>query len=228
MSRNNVWMRRSVVLAFVGVTVLLVTTAASGAVQPVSPGFGAKTGSRPTFTWDLGNQLAIGLYIASQATLQPSGEFDPKVVEQQASLKSRQSRWTDSRALFAGRHWWNVSSHSPDTLEFSEPWPFEVRAEIQVSGIRTVWSGRDRLGVTVGWTTNEREVVIQALVRRGRHRVGSAPYVERTTRVALKPDGASLTWRRPRAVRSGTRLTLVLSVRGPGAVRTVRRALRAP
>jgi hypothetical protein len=217
-----------VVLAFAAVTVLMVTTAASGAVQPVSPGFGAKTSSRPIFTWDLGNQLAIGLYIASQATLQPSGEFDPTVVEQQAILTSRQTRWTEPRALFAGRHWWNVSSHSPDTLEFSEPWPFEVRAETRVSGIRTVWSGRDRLGVTVRWTTNEREVVIKAMVKRGPHRVGSAPYVERTTRVALKPDDARLTWRRPRAVPSGTRLTLVLSVRGPGAVRTVRRVLRVP
>jgi hypothetical protein len=221
-------MRRSVALAFAATAVLMVTTAASGAVQPVSPGFGAKTSSHPTFTWDLGNQLVIALYIASKATLQPTGEFEPSVVEQQARLMSRQTQWTDPRALFAGRHWWNVGSHSPDTLEFSEPWPFEVRAETHIEGSGAVWSGRDRLGVTVRWTTNEREVLVRAMVKRGRHRVGSAPSVERTTPVALKPDSARLSWRRPRAVPSGTRLTLVLSVRGPGSVRTVRRALRAP
>jgi hypothetical protein len=220
-------MRRSVIIALAAAAVLLVTPAASSAVQPVLPAFGATTGSRPIFTWNLGNQLAVGLYIASQARLMPTGEFDPGVVEQTARLSSRQTEWTEPQALFAGRHWWNVSSHSPGTLEFSQPWPFDVKAQTHISSARAAWRGR-HLSIAVGWATNEREVLLQAVVRRGRQRVGSAPYVEKTTRVALKSDAARLTWQVPRRVRSGTRLTLVVSVRGAGAVKTVRRAIRTP
>jgi hypothetical protein len=114
---------------------------------------------------------------------------------------------------------------------FSPPAAFTVRAETRL--LRVVVRRNsytfipDELNIDVRWVTNVREVVIEATIMQGLRRVGRMRKRGETL-VVLDPDSAYLTWRRPRKVRTGTRLTVLVSIRGGGLVATARRAVRAP
>jgi hypothetical protein len=210
---------------------------ALGSAQPTSPLAGATTSSHPTFTWTLpANEEADSLYIASRPDTTPSGQFFTENVVATGFLGEGrpQTEWTSASPLFAGAYWWNVETHDRNTYApmFSRPpLPFTVRAESRVISVRVRRNSYsfvpDDLSINVRWATNVREVVVQAdIVRKGR-RVGRIRQAHETLS-ALDSDNAYLTWNRPRKVRTGTRLTLNISLRGGGRTVAVRRVVRAP
>jgi hypothetical protein len=214
---------------------LILASLAFAAAQPTAPLAGARTSSHPTFTWTLpANEEADSLYVASRPDTTPQGEFLTENVVETGIFLTSQTQWTPARALFAGSYWWNVRTHDRDTFQsfFSQPpAPFSVRAETRIIRVRITRASftfiPDRLYIDARWATNVRNVVVEASVMRGRRRVGRVRGANETL-IALDPDNAFLSWRRPRTVRTGTRLTLLVSVRGGGLVVAVRRVVRAP
>jgi hypothetical protein len=85
----------------------------------------------------------------------------------------------------------------------------------------------DTLDFTVRWVTNARNVVVEARVFRGRRQVGRVRDSNETI-ISLDEDSGFLSWRRSRRVKTGTRLRVLVSVRGGGRTATVRRFVRAP
>jgi hypothetical protein len=227
-------------LRWVAAAALLTGTVASpafGAAQPISPVAGATTNSHPTYTWTLpANEETDGVSIATRADTTPNGEFFAENIEQTAFFVGggTPTQWTSPYALFAGSYWWNVGSHDLDTFAtmFSQPpASFKVAPETRITRVRVTRHSYtfvpDDLSIVVRWTTNVREVAVEATIRRGNRRVGRVRTTDETL-LPLNPDSAYLTWNRPRKVRTGTRLALLISVRGGGRVAAVRRSVLAP
>jgi hypothetical protein len=220
---TSVWALAAVVLA-------------GAAAQPVSPAAGASTDSHPTFTWTLPpNEDAQSLYIARRPRVTPTGEFYRENIVARGFLGDRrpQMQWTPASALFSGAHWWNVRTHdrTARAFVFSPPMPFTVSPTTRIRRVvvtrRSYHTMPDELDVAVRWATNVQNVIVEArILRRGRV-VGHVRRSEETL-LSLDPRGASLTWRRPRRLRTGTRLTVFVSVRGGGKAAAVRRVVRAP
>lgn len=214
---------------------LTLATTALAAAQPTSPSAGAATSSHPTFTWALPlNEEADFIGIATSASTTPAGAFHQENIVDIGILgAAEQTTWAPSRALFAGQHWWNVQSHDKNTFAsaYSPPSPFVVAAETRIRHVRIrrtsfIYSP-DQLDFTLRWVTNVRNVVVEAHIFRGRQSVGRVRASEET-RLSLDEDSGFLTWRRPRRVKTGTRLRVLVSVRGGGKVATARRFVRAP
>ena len=230
-------MRRRAVLVSAAAVALAVTFAslAFATAQPTSPAAGATTSSHPTFTWVLpANEEADWIAVSSRPETTPTGEFfTENVVDFDLLDAGEQTRWAPSKALFAGTHWWNVRTHDRNTFQsmFSPPSPFTVGAQTRIVGLRIRRNSYtfipDDLTVDVTWATNVRAVVVDVVVMRGRRRVGRLRRAEETFS-PLTSDSAFLTWRRPRSVRTGSRLTVIVSVRGGGRVASARRVVRAP
>jgi hypothetical protein len=120
--------------------------------------------------------------------------------------------------------------HVP-TMFSQPPASFKVAPETRITRVRVTRHSYtfvpDDLSIVVRWTTNVREVAVEATIRRGNRRVGRVRTTDETL-LPLNPDSAYLTWNRPRKVRTGTRLALLISVRGGGRVAAVRRSVLAP
>jgi hypothetical protein len=230
-------MERRLGLASAAVAAITVTVAslALAAAQPGSPPAGASTSSHPTFAWTLpANEEADILQIASNPSTTPSGEFFRENVVATGFLDANhQSSWTPASALFAGPHWWNVQSHNSDTFvtSYSTASPFTVAPETRLRQVRIrrmSWTfSPDTLDFTVRWVTNVRNVVVEARIFRGSRQVGRVRDTNETI-ISMDADTGFLTWRRPRRVKTGSRLRVLVSVRGGGRAATVRRFVRAP
>jgi hypothetical protein len=217
---------------------LTLASLASAAAHPTSPLAGARTSAHPTFTWTLPpDEEAEELSIARRPDTTPSGQFFIENVVATGFLGEGrpQTQWTSASALFAGPRWWNVETHNRITYapRFSQPpVPFTVRAQTRIIRVRVTRNSysfffADDLDIDVRWATNVREVVVEAAVMRSRRQVGRVRERHETF-IALDPDSTSLTWERPRRVRTGTRLAVIVSVRGGGRTVTTRRVVRAP
>ena len=191
---------------------------------PAAPSAGAGTSSHPTLTWSLpANEEADLLRIASSPATTPSGEFHQENVVESGFLgASSQTTWSPSSALFAGQYWWNVMSHDREEYNIfnSAPSPFNVAAQTRLRQLRirrdSYFYSPDELSITAGWATNVLNVVVEAKLYRGRQLVGRVQDATETF-VSLSGDSETLTWKRPRRVKTGTRLRVVVSVRGGGA-----------
>ena len=132
-----------------------------------------------------------------------------------------------------GPHWWNVMSHDREEFNtfYSAPSPFTVAAQTRVRQLRIRRNAYfyipDELSITVGWATNVRNVVVEAKLYRGRRQVGRVRDTTETL-LSLSGDSSTLTWKRPPLVKAGTRLRVVVSVRGGGAVASLQRFVQAP
>jgi hypothetical protein len=85
----------------------------------------------------------------------------------------------------------------------------------------------DDLSISVSWATNVRHVVVQAKLFQGRRQVGRVRDASETL-ISLDADDAFLTWRRPRRVKTGARLRVVVSVLAGRKVASIQRFVRAP
>jgi hypothetical protein len=228
---------RKLSLIFAGVVVaaLGIAPLSFAVAQPTAPSAGARTNSHPTFTWSLpANEEADFLRIASSPATTPSGEFHQENVVETGFLgASSQTTWSPSSALFAGQYWWNVLSHDREEFNtvYSAPSPFTVAAQTRVRQLRirrdSYFYIPDELSITIGWATNVRNVVVEAKLYRGRRQVGRVRDATETF-ASLSGDSSTLTWKRPPRVKTGTRLRVVVSVRGGGAVASLQRFVRAP
>ena len=84
------------------------------------------------------------------------------------------------------------------------------------------------LDITVYWFSNAHDTLITVGVYRGRQLLGRVRRGETRTVGYPTNDQTYLTWRRPRRIPKGTKLRLVVSVRGGAAVSTSTRVVRAP
>jgi hypothetical protein len=227
--------RLGLIAAFVAAFTMTPASTALGAAQPTSPPAGASTGSHPTFTWTLPpNEEADILRVATKPDTTPTGQlYDENVVETGIFSATQQTTWAPPSALFAGPHWWNVSSHDRETFSpfHSIPSAFTVAPQTRIRQMRirrtSFIFSPDQLDFTVRWVTNVRNVVVEARIFRGRRQVGRVRTSEETI-ISLNEDTAFLTWRRPRRVKTGTRLRVLVSVRGGGSAAAVSRFVRAP
>jgi hypothetical protein len=225
----------SVIVAGATGAVLATASLSFAAAAPSTPAAGAATDSHPTFTWSLpANEQADILQIASSPATTPSGEFyDENVVETGFLGASDQSTWSPSSALFSGAYWWNVRSHDREdfTSFFSTPSPFAVASQVRLRQVRIRRNSYsfipDDLSISVSWATNVRHVVVQAKLFQGRRQVGRVRDASETL-ISLDADDAFLTWRRPRRVKTGARLRVVVSVLAGRKVASIQRFVRAP
>ena len=222
-------------LVAIGVVVLVSVSAASGAARPISPAPGAVTSSHPPLVWQLGpNETSDAVYVARRPDTTPQGQFFSENVVATGIVSSTQTTWAPERALFAGPHWWNVWTTNRDTFDssYSAPSPFTVGATIRLLRVRVSresWNySPDRLNIDVRWVTNVPEVVVEAVITRGSRRVGRVRASQETL-ISLDPDSETVSWTRPRRVRTGMRLGVQVRVIGGGrSVRAARRFVRAP
>ena len=89
--------------------------------------------------------------------------------------------------MFAGSYWWNVASHDLDTFAtmFSQPpTSFKVVPEARITRVRVTRNSYkyvpDDLSIVVRWTTNVREVAVEATIMRGNRRVGRVRTTDET------------------------------------------------
>lgn len=231
----NMSLRLTLTTAIAAAFTMTLASTALAAAQPTSPPAGAATNSHPTFAWTLPlNEEADILRIATSPATTPAGEFHQEnVVETGILGATQQNTWAPASALFAGPHWWNVQSHDRDTFSslYSLPSAFTVAPQTRIRRLRIQRTSfifsPDQLDFTVRWVTNLRNVVVEARIFRGRRQVGRVSSSDETI-ISLNEDIAFLTWRRPRRVKTGARLRVLVSVRGRGTAATVQRFVRAP
>jgi hypothetical protein len=217
-----------------GITVLAVASAAYGAATPVSPVPGATTTSHPTFVWALPpNEVTQSVYIARRPETTPEGRFFTENVVETGFFFDSRTTWAPESPLFAGQHWWNVATSNSDTFtsSYSVPSSFTVASEVRLIRVRITrqsWNfSPDTLELDVRWLTNAREVVVEAVITQRGRRVGRVRK-RHDTLISRDPDSETLSWTRPRRVRTGSRLTVQVRVAGGGRSSALRRIVRAP
>lgn len=188
--------------------------------------------SHPLFSWSAPeNEESAAIYVANAPQTTPEGRFyDENIVDLDVFTRDEPT-WSPTRAMFAGSYSWIVGTTDRNTFDSynSAPSPFSIGAQVRISSGRVrrqswVYSP-DTLDFTVRWSTNIRNVVVEARIFRGARQVGRVRESNQTL-ISLDPDTTYLTWRRPRKVKTGSRLRVLVSVRGGGraATRTPRRS----
>jgi hypothetical protein len=215
---------------------LLISWAGSAFAAPqlIAPAPGAVVRSaHPLFSWSLpANERSEAIYIASKPDTTPEGRFfSENVVDLDFFLSTQDPRqWSPTRALYAGRYWWLVSSMDSATYQtfHSAPSDFTVPAEARVVGLRIRrYRFLRNLDFEVFWRTNvERpSVSVSLATTRGRllwaaRRIGF--------NLIGSPGSSSFSWYAPRRLRAGTRLRFVATIRAAAARGTVSRIVNAP
>jgi hypothetical protein len=218
--------------ALAAASVFAFAAAAWGAASPVSPAPDAVV-VQPTFRWTLpANETSEAVYVAAGPEKTTGGGFVPRNIVASTLVGAATLEWTLDKELYAGRYWWLVRSFEEDTFEtvFSAPTPFVVPAEADIARIdvrrlsRRI--GPDDLRVTVGWRTNSREASVTARLFRNRRLLWTGR--ERSPSLVGTSRTTVLSWRRPRRIRQGTRLRLVVALSAGAASRSATRLVRAP
>jgi hypothetical protein len=220
---------------------LLVVPGASAAARLISPSPGAVTNSHPVFTWELGaGESSDALYVARRPETTPQGAFFRENVERsELFLDGTLPEWSPFLGLFAGSYWWNVRTYDRELrLAYSGISSFTVAPTLRLLGVRITpvrFIGKRFIGelyVDIRWATNLRRVRIEARLLRGRRLVGRGVWSSETGTKRRsspgEPDSELFEWSRPRSMRAGTRLRLIVSVSGPGKTATLTRLVRAP
>jgi hypothetical protein len=219
---------------------LAVAAIASGSAfasaTPVSPPPGARVGMHPVFSWTMPlDETADTLYIANRPETTPSGAFyEENVVSRGFVYGFGAGVWAPTQPLFAGARWWIVKTITISQFgeAYSPPSPFTVIGNARIRSLRVSRNSYtyipSSLDVTVGWFSNAHNTTVTVGVYRGRRLVGRVRRVETRTVEWPVNETTYLTWRKPRGIRRGVRLRLVVSVGGAGAINSTSRFVRAP
>jgi hypothetical protein len=227
-------MKAALLTSFVAVTVF--AGSALAAATPVAPAPDARVDMHPVFSWTVPpGEVADTVYVATRPDTTPSGEFyEENIVTRGLVCCSDARQWAPTFPLFAGAYWWTVESRNLNTFAsaFSTPSPFTVFASTRLRSIRVqrnsyIYSPSE-LDVRVDWFSNAHDTRITVGVYRGGQLLGRVRRVETRTVEYPTNNQTYLTWQKPRRVRKGTKLRLVVSVRGGAAVATSTRVVRAP
>ena len=229
---SRLYRRNSFGRVFLTVLVgLVVVSSAGAAARLISPPLDAVIGSHPVFAWELpAGEASDALYVSRTPETTPEGAFFSENIAESAFFTDDGTQtWAPTRALYAGRYWWNVRTHDAEFVTaYSGASSFRVAPSVRVLGVRTSrLSFLRELHLDMRWVTNLREVRVEARLFRGRRLVGRVRDTHETL-IALDPDRGFLEWKRPRSVRAGSRLRLVVSVSGMGRTATLTRQIRAP
>jgi hypothetical protein len=189
----------------------------------------------PVFAWTVPpGEVASSVHIATRPDRTPQGEFyDENVVDTGFVCCSDVRQWAPTQPLFARPYWWMVKTVTLNEFApaFSTPSPFTVVGNARIRSIRIRRNSysfvQSSLDVTVGWFSNGHSTTVTVGVYPGRRLVGRVRRVETQT---FSPGNQTtyLSWDKPRPIRRGTRLRVVVGVRGAGAVSSASRLVRAP
>jgi hypothetical protein len=205
--------------------------AASATATPVTPAPGAVVRtSHPVFSWALpANEQSDALYIADKPDTTPEGKFFDENVVDLDLLTNNAQEWSPSSPLYAGPYWWLVWSHDRKTFQsyYSTPSAFTVAPSATLLPVKTHrYVDLHWLDVTVRWSANVHTLTAKVrLLRRGKTLWARS---EGEDNIVGSPGSTTFTWRRPRRVKQGTRLTLKVSLVATGATKTRALAVRAP
>jgi hypothetical protein len=217
-------------LAAAAVGALVAATVAAAGATPVAPAAGAVVSSQPTLAWTLpDNEVTDAVFVATSPALTASGDFGNDVIVDAGVFENDVRRWTPTDPLYAGRYWWLVVSHDVESLTYfrTAPRPFVVRAEVALRRVSARTYPRTGITQVVAtWRSNARDVTVRARIVRGVRTLAARRFVEDGV---VGSDGlSSFTWKRPRSIRPGTPLRLLVTVSGGGASRTRTVSFRAP
>jgi len=209
---------------------LVAATLAAAGATPVAPAAGAVVSSRPTLAWTLpDNEVTDAVFVATSPELTAAGDFGNDAIVDAGVFDADVRRWTPSDALYAGRYWWLVASHDVASLTYfrTAPRPFVVRAEVAFRRVSARTYPRTGITQVVAtWRSNARDVTLRARIVRGLRTLATRRFAEQG--VAGFDGTTAFTWKRPRSLRPGTPLRLVLTLAGGGASRTTTVPFRAP
>jgi hypothetical protein len=193
------------ITALIGALGIGVATALAAAM-PLTPPPGAYIDSPPYFTWTLpSNERSDALYIATKPDTTTAGLFVKANLERAHSFAGSETSWSPIAPLYAGRHWWLVSSSDPKISHRYQSAPRDftlaVSYEFDRSEVRRSLS-QHWLRLTPHWSGNMRTVRIKvSLLLKGR-------IIWTRTKLARNRLGStgslSFTWRRPETIKPGT------------------------
>src|SRR5689334_12065033 len=191
---------------------------ALAAATPLSPQSGTSS-LHPVFTWSLpANERSLGLLVADGPDLGPDGRFPDEDVVVSTGFANDERRWTPSSPLYAGRYWWLVWSSDRTTSQsyYSAPAGFTVPVSLTLLPVKTVRSTFLHLLVLrVRWTANTHALTVRARVLKGKR------VVWQSTQPQVNKIGFSYStsfgWYKPRSIKRGSRLRLVVTLRAQGA-----------
>ena len=194
------------IAALVAAPGVVVAATALAAAMPLTPPPGAYIGSPPYFTWTLpSNERSDALYIAAKPDTTAAGLFVKTNLERAHSFAGSETTWSPVTPLYAGRHWWLVSSSDRKTRRRYASAPREFRlavsCEFDRSEVRRS-PAQHWLRLTPHWSGNMRTVRIKvSLLLNGR-------IIWTRTKLARNHIGSnvsiSFTWHRPESVKPGT------------------------
>ena len=170
------------------------------------------------FSWTLpANEESEALYVADEPDTTAAGMFVEGNVVRAHSFTNDEMTWSPTAPLYAGRHWWLVSSRDRNTseLHYSAPRDFRIELSFEFDRAKVRRSlSQHWLRLTPHWRGNMRTVRVKlSLLLRGRiiwtrrglrrNHIGSRGSV-------------SFTWRRRHGVKQGSVLTLREGFSVPG------------
>jgi hypothetical protein len=167
--------------------------------MPLTPPPGAYIESPPYFTWTLpSNERSDALYIATKPATTAAGLFVKANLERAHSFAGSETSWSPIAPLYAGRHWWLVSSSDPKTSRRYQSAPREftlaVSCEFDRSQVRRSLS-QHWLRLTPHWSGNMRTVRIKVSLLLNSRIIWTRT---KLTRNRLGSTGSlSFTWHRP-------------------------------
>jgi hypothetical protein len=175
------------------------------------------------------NEVADAVFVATSPALTADGDFGNDAIVDAGVFDGDVRRWTPSDPLYAGRYWWLLVSHDVGSLTYfrTTPRPFIVRAEVAFRRVSARTYPRTGITQVVAtWRSNARDVTLRARIVRGARTLVTRRFAEKG--VAGFDGHTFFTWKRPRSVRAGTPLRLVLTLAGGDASRTTTVSFRAP
>jgi hypothetical protein len=193
------------IAALVGALGIGLATALAAAM-PLTPPPGAYIESPPYFTWTLpSNERSDALYIATKPATTAAGLFVKANLERAHSFAGSETSWSPIAPLYAGRHWWLVSSSDPKTSRRYQSAPREftlaVSCEFDRSQVRRSLS-QHWLRLTPHWSGNMRTVRIKVSLLLNSRIIWTRT---KLTRNRLGSTGSlSFTWHRPDTIKQGT------------------------
>jgi hypothetical protein len=209
---------------------MILAAAALAAATPVAPPPGATvTTSHPHFSWTLpANEQAQSIYIARKPDVTPEGRFYDQSIVALGVLAPGDREWTPTSPLYAGRYWWNLWSSNQDSFAlFSVPAAFTIPVSLRLLGAKLKrYPTPHVLEMKVRWSANVERPVIRLRLLRGQKIVWKASQTD--TNVIGVPGSTDFSWKRPKRIKQGARLTLLASISSRGAKRTRALIVRAP
>lgn len=223
---------RSTALALACAIALVAPAIAGASATPLSPAAGATVdGSHPVFTWSTpAGEDTFGVYISNSSNTTPAGAFYDEDIVDTGILFNNEQTWAPTSPLFAGPYWWHVETEDSDFnhLYSTPPWPFTVPPTGKFLNVKLQrYPYSNELDINVTWLTNAKDSSVLVTIKRGSKTVGrlSLPW---TAYAPNQSHNDIARWHRPRSVKRGAKLKLLVTLKAGTLARTVQRSAISP